>query len=302
MPFDLRSPLRVALPVGGALLAGALGVAAYTTHLLNRPMRRRWLDDYTFSPWELQVEHEPVEFVSEGLAIRGWWLPQPGSRQVIIGCTGHRGAKHELLGIGSGLWRSGNNVLLFDFRGRGASDGDICSLAFHEMADLRAAIEYVYSRVAEPRLGVIGYSMGAAVSLLVAAEEPRIQAVVADSSFASMRDVVTFAYQRHRLPATPVIHLADAINRRRYGYSYASVEPVRGVAAISPRPLLLIHGDQDRTIPVEHSRQLYDAAGEPKELWVVPGVGHCGGYFADRQAYVARVVRFFAEALGREAG
>lgn len=302
MPIELRHPLRVALPVGGALLAGALGVAAYTAHLLNGPMRHGELDGYTFSPWELQVEHEPIEFVSGNLTIRGWWLPCPGSQQVVIGCTGHRGAKHELLGIGSGLWRAGNNVLLFDFRGRGASDGDICSLAFHEMADLQAAVAYACGRMPDARLGVIGYSMGAAVSLLVAAQEPRIQAVVADSSFATMRDVVAFAYQRRRLPATPVIHLADAINRRRYGYSYASVEPIRSIGSISPRPLLLIHGDRDLTIPVEHSRQLFEAAGEPKELWIVPGVGHCGGYFAGRPEYVARVAAFFADALAEGAG
>jgi fermentation-respiration switch protein FrsA (DUF1100 family) len=260
-------------------------------------MRRGVLDAYTFSPWELQVEYEPVEFVSGGLAIRGWWLPQPGSQQVVIGCTGHRGAKHELLGIGSGLWRAGNNVLLFDFRGRGASEGDVCSLAFHEIADLRSAVEYVSARMPDARLGVIGYSMGAAVALLVAAQEPRIRAVVADSAFATMRDVIAFAYQRHRLPAVPVVHLADAINRRRYGYGYAAVEPIRTVAAISPRPLLLIHGDQDMTIPVEHSRRLLKAAGEPKELWIVPDVGHCGGYFAGRSQYVSRVASFFADAL-----
>src|SRR5918997_4748698 len=137
MKIYLHNPLRVALPVGGALAAGALGIAAYTAYHLNGPTRRRFVDGYTFSPWEVQADYEPVAFrAADGVTIRGWWLPYPGSDQVVIGCTRHRGAKHELLGIGSGLWRAGNNVLLFDFRGRGESDQGPFSLAFYEMADL----------------------------------------------------------------------------------------------------------------------------------------------------------------------
>ena len=296
-----RRSLRLALPLGGVLAAGALGVAAYTTRHLNGPTRRRHLQDYTFSPWELGVDYEAVEFQArDGVMIRGWWLPRPASKQVVIGCTGHRGAKHELLGIGSGLWRAGNNVLLFDFRGRGASDLAACSLAYHEMEDLQAAVDYVCGRLPEARLGVIGYSMGAAVALLVAAREPRLRAVVADSPFATMRDVIGHAFERRRIPTRPMLGLTGWVNRWRYGYCFDAVEPVEVVGAIAPRPILLIHGTDDSIIPVDHSRAIFAAAGEPKELWILPGVKHCGGYFADRSYYVARVVQFFARYLGTD--
>ncbi len=294
MRSRLRYPLRVVLPLGGALLSGALGVAAYATHQMNGPTRHRLRDHYTFSPYELDVDHEPVAFRAEGnVTLRGWWLPRPGSDRVVIGCTGHRGAKHELLGIGAGLWREGNNVLLFDFRGRGESDHAACSLAYHELADLQAAIEYARRRVPEARLGVVGYSMGAAVAILVAAQEPSIAAVVADSPFSSIKAVVGHAFARRRLPARPMLRLAESVNRWRYGYEWGAVQPLEAVAAIAPRPLLLIHGSEDRLIPLAHSEAIFANAGEPKDLWVIPGVGHCGGYFADRPEYVARVARFF---------
>ncbi len=298
MKLNLHHPLRVALPVGSALVAGALGIAAFTTYHLNGPTRQRFRDGYTFSPWEVQADHERVEFrAADGVTIRGWWFPRHESQQVVIGCTGHRGAKHELLGIGSGLWRAGNNVLLFDFRGRGESEGTACSLAFYELADLQAAVEYASRRLPQARLGVIGYSMGAAVALLVAAQEPRIAAVVADSPFATMRDVIGHAYQRRRLPARPMLGLAEAVNRWRYGYAFAAVQPVEVVKAIAPRPLLLIHGAADRLIPLRHALDIIAAAGDPKELWVVEGVSHCGAYFADRPAYVSRVAHFFERHL-----
>jgi len=292
-----RNPLRYALPVGGALLAGALGVAAYTAHHINGP-RRRNPAEYTFSPWEVQVAYEPVSFQTEdGITIRGWWFDQPHSANVVIGCTGHRGAKHDLLGIGSGLWRAGNNVLLFDYRGCGESDSAPQSLAHHEVRDARAALRYAQERLPHARIGVIGYSMGAAVSILLAAAEPTIRAVVADSSFATMRDVIAYAYQRRRLPTRPILDLTNAVTRWRYGYPFEAVRPLDAVSQIAPRPLLILHGTADTIIPVEHAHRLYAAAGEPKELWIFEGAAHCGGYFADRPVYVSRVAQFFAHAL-----
>src|SRR5947209_11575720 len=136
MIHRLARPLRYALPVGGALLSGAVGIAAYTTHVLHTPRRKTWQDEFIFTPWEVQVPHEPVEFPSEdGVKLRGWWFPREGTDSVVIGCTGHRGAKHELLGIGSALWRAHNNVLLFDFRSCGDSDPAPLSLAHNELQD-----------------------------------------------------------------------------------------------------------------------------------------------------------------------
>jgi alpha-beta hydrolase superfamily lysophospholipase len=289
--------LRYVLQVSGALLAGMLGVAAYTAHHISG-RRRSNSEEFTFSPWEVQIEHENISFTTEdGVTIRGWWFARPDSRRVIIGCTGHRGVKTDLLGIGSGLWRAGNNVLLFDYRGCGQSDHALQSLAHHELSDARAAVQYAQQRVADARIGMIGYSMGAAVAIQVAAVDPLIRAVVADSPFATMRDVVAHAFQRRRLPTRPTTELTDVLTRLRYGYRFHAVRPLDVVSRIAPRPLLIIHGTADLTTPVEHARWLYEAAGEPKELWLLEDVPHCGAYFIDRRAYVTRVAEFFAGAL-----
>ena len=279
-------------------MAGVLaGVAAYAARRISgpTPLQRRNLT-YTFTPFETGVAHEAITFAAaDGVRISGWWLPRPESTRVVIGCHGHRGSKDELLGIGSGLWRAGMNVLVFDFRGRGASDDSVCSLAYHEVADLRGAVQYAVDRLPAASIGVIGYSMGAAVSLLAAADEPRIKAVVADSSFAVMRDVVAHAITRRRLPTRPVLALADRFTHRQYGYRFDSVRPVDAIAHIAPRPVMLVHGANDTMITPRHAYQLYHAAQSPKELWLVSGVEHCGAYFLDRAHYVERMARFFAQ-------
>ncbi len=291
-------PLRLALPVGGIVLSGALSIAAYTARSLNTPRRKSEMDGFTFTPWEVQVPYESVEFVTEdGVTIRGWWFPRQESNQVVVGCTGHKGVKSDLLGIGSGLWRAGNNVLLFDFRGCGESDAASPSLAHNELPDARAAVLYAQRRLPGARLGLIGYSMGAAVAILVAATDSSIRAVVADSSFLGMREVVGHAFTRFRLPPLPMLGLTDTVNRWRYGYRFAAVRPLDVVRRVSPRPILLIHGEDDRIVPVEHARQLYDVAGEPKELWITAGTPHCGTYFDNREHYVRKVSDFFDRGL-----
>ena len=296
-PTSWRSAARYALPLSGALLGGALGVAGYTAYSLNRPRPRAWQEEFTFSPIEVQVPFEDVSFETvDGLTIRGWFFPRHETSHVAVCCTGHRGAKHELLGIGSALWRAGNNVLLFDFRGCGDSDPSPISLAHREVADALAAVRYVSDRVPNARIAMVGHSMGAAVAILVAATDPSVLGVVADSSFTSIRDLVAHHFQRHRLPPS-VVPLTDIVNRWRYGYRFAAVRPIDVVARISPRPLLFIHGMNDSLIPVEHTLRLYEAAGEPKELWLVDGARHVGAYFHDRTAYVRRVAEFVERAL-----
>jgi fermentation-respiration switch protein FrsA (DUF1100 family) len=122
--------------------------------------------------------------------------------------------------------------------------------------------------------------------------------VVADSPFTGIAEVVAAGITRYRLPPGIITRLADALTGWRFGYRFGDVRPIDAVAALSPRPLLIIHGEADTVIPVSHARLLYEAAGEPKRLWLFPGAEHCGGYFVHRPAYAARVTSFFAAHLG----
>ena len=149
------------LATGAALGVGA--VAGATAWTLNGP-RRPW-PNYTFTPFEVRAPSEDVTFTAaDGVSLAGWWLDQPASSTVVVCAHGHRGNKSDMLGIGSGLWRAGHSVLLFDFRGNGDSDDGPQSLAHHEQRDLSAALDLVRERRPDARIAVVSFSMGASTA------------------------------------------------------------------------------------------------------------------------------------------
>jgi uncharacterized protein len=286
----IQKGVLLGAPAAGASLAALAAWATARRITAPGPREQKFV-----TPWELEIPHEEVSFRTEdGLLLRGWWLPAPEPKRTVIALHGHRGARHHCVGIGAALWRRGANVLLFDHRGRGSSEGEFLSLGHFETLDALAAIEYVLSRAPRAPLGLIGYSMGAAVAVMSAARDDRVAAIVADSPFASERGVVR-AILRKR--ASHLCRPIAALTERWLPYDPGEVEPLREVAKIAPRASLFVHGLLDKTCDPGDSLKLHEAAGAPTELWLLERAGHCDAYFADREAYCERVAAFFEEHL-----
>lgn len=279
--------------VGLGLVVGA--AVGYSARWLSGPQRPP--RSYGFTPFEVGLPAEDVEFTSDdGVRLAGWWFDDPDAAVTVVCCHGHRGNRADMLGIGPGLFKQGFSVLLFDLRGNGDSDDGPQSLAHHERADLRAAVDWASARRPDTRIAVVAFSMGASMALLEAADDQRIEAVVADSAFATITDLAAGVLARYRLPSVPMVNLVDAWTRRRYGYGFGQVRPLDAIARIAPRPVLLLHGTNDAVIPYEHATWLAEAGGA--ELVTFEGADHCGGYFMDRPGYIDRVATFLRDALG----
>ena len=266
-----------------------------------------------FTPFETGVRYDDVRITAEdGTAMRGWLFLSEPRAPTILACGGYRGRRADLLGISSALWRAGFNVLLFDYRGHGERAPDDApspvTLGYRELADARASLGLLRSRFPQAPLGLIGFSMGAAVALMVAAREPSVRAVIADSPFTAQRDIVRYRVRRAagRFASTltqplgdAIVALADRRLQRRLGFRFADVQPLGDVTRLT-QPLLLIHGEADTEVPVEHSQRIARAAAEagvPLETWYVPTATHCEAYFLDRPAYCDRAVTFFRRHL-----
>ncbi|HEV2477651.1 MAG TPA: alpha/beta fold hydrolase [Candidatus Dormibacteraeota bacterium] len=264
------------------------------------PPRPVWLDDFTFTPFEFQADYEEVELVTaDGVNFGAWHFRQPGSPQTVIISGGHKGQRQGALGIAVALWRKGFNVVLYSYRGMPGSDRAPITFGIKEVLELQAAIAFARKRIPSARIGLLGYSMGAVVSLLGAAGEPGVQALVLDSPFSDLRRLLIESVRNtSKLPGRPFVWLAGLMFWVRTRCSLSSCRPLDVLSALEPRPLFFIHGGADAITNVSHSRRLYDAYRGPREIWIVQGAPHTGAYFADRPLYVERVAGFFARHLG----
>ena len=226
----------------------------------------------------------------------------PGhSHATIILTHGLGPDQNQMLPWASFLHQAGYSVLTYDTRARGKSGGTAVTLGALEQDDALGAVDYTASRhdVDHTRIGALGLSLGAAVTIMAAARDQRVRAVVADSAFSDANAAISSAvmFIAH-VPARPFAALTVAIAETRAGVNVDTIRPIDSVARISPRPIMLIHGLADTYISPANSVRLYAAARPPKELWLIPGAAHTDGYGVARSAYVRRVVSFFRRSLG----
>ena len=279
--------------VAGIGLVGAfsyLGAATYT-HPHRHPA--------TSTPAEVGLAYEDVRFISEdGLRIAAWYVPSTNRSAVILlhGLGGNRGGG---LRLARDLAAHGYGLIMLDLRAHGDSEGAVSTLGVLEVRDVRAAVDYLQTRpdVDAARITIYGGSLGASVAVLAAAEIPEIRAVVADSAFASVDWLV--GNQFGNLLALPpwMASLVVRWGNIQTGVDATRVAPVERVGRISPRPLMIIHGEADDFFSVQNARLMAEAAREPKEVWIVPGVGHTAVYATDPPGYVARVTAFLEKAM-----
>jgi pimeloyl-ACP methyl ester carboxylesterase len=184
--------------------------------------------------------------------------------------------RREVLDHALYLHQAGYDVLLFDWRGHGASDATEATLGIREHQDLGAAVDEATRRSDGP-IGVLGYSMGAGTAILYAADDPRIRALVLDSAYATIETSLDSAFTvlaEPKLPAFPFARVALLVGQLRTGLDAAELRPVERVAELSGRPLLFIVGADDTVLPPDETRRLFAAAEEPKALWEVVGASH----------------------------
>jgi fermentation-respiration switch protein FrsA (DUF1100 family) len=274
---------------------GCLSLARWRAMALVHPPRRKphiTPADHGIHTWE------DVAFASaDGTRLVGWFIPpDPGADgAAIVYLHGLGNNRSELLDQAAMLREHGYGGLLFDLRNHGDSGGTTTTLGYTEVEDLRGAVAYLLTRpeVSADRIGVVSQSMGSAVALRGAPDIPEIRALVVQSAFSSIEDNIAEGVKAFAgLPPFPFAPLVIWFCESETGLAIRLVRPIDEVARISPRPILFLHGELDPAIPVENAIRLYEAAGEPKELYVVPGAGHGGFLDVAPDACERRIVDF----------
>ena len=243
----------------------ALGIAGCTSTFFQ-PHRV-----LVHTPGELGLTFEELRLRAEdGVVLNAWYLPARGTPAATVLYL-HGNAENISTHFANVAWMpaAGFNVLALDYRGYGASEGSP-SLAGAQL-DIDAAMRALLERtgVDRRRIVLFGQSLGGALAIHYAAHgayRSSLRALVADSAFSDYR-----AITREKLAGFFLTWPFQWLPWLTVDNAYS---PAASVAALSPLPLLLIHGERDVVVPVEHARRLYALAREPKELWLVPEAGH----------------------------
>jgi uncharacterized protein len=247
----------------------------------------------SITPRDLRMEYENVSFeTADGLTLRGWHIPakKPNDKTVIL-LHGYPADKGNILPALAFL-QDDFNLLLFDFRYLGESDGNYSTAGAKEVEDLLAAIRFLKTR-AITEVGVWGFSMGGAVALMAIEKTPEIRAVVAESSYASLSEM---ALQLFRIPVVnyPIAYLIGFWAKLLLGIDVRDVSPAERIRN-SAIPILITHSSADAVIPFSQARLLQQAlANNPRaEYWFSEEFAH-GQLDAD---YHSRIRNFFQKHL-----
>jgi fermentation-respiration switch protein FrsA (DUF1100 family) len=231
-----------------------------------------------------------------GRPVHGWLVPGQPDRPGVLLLHGLWSDRRAMVPRAEFLHRLGYTVLLIDLQGEGESPGEVITFGHLESADARAAVEYLRSQVGGRPVGAIGVSLGGAA--LVLADRPLgLSAVVLESVYDTIGDAVDNRMSMTFGPAGP--WLSPLLVRQlpwRLHLTPDDLAPIRRIAALGA-PLLMLHGDLDQHTTLPQARRLFDAAAEPKQLWVLAGAGHVDLCEYAPQEYRRRVGDFLAERL-----
>lgn len=265
---------------------------------------REWYATFThlLEPRDAGLPQENLRITTgDGLKLDAWLVKQPSQASGTVICL-HGVGDCKIGGVPYAklFFEKGFNVLLYDSRRHGLSEGQYCTYGYHEKHDVSTVIDYLMSRkdVQAGKIGLFGTSMGAAIALQAAAIDHRIAAIVAEASFTNLRTIMV-DYQKRiiKLPWHFLRNVAMSRSQAIARFKAREVSPIEAVKQVHI-PILFIHGTDDSRIKTDYSRALYDNANEPKELLLVPEGDHTDLLNVGGSEYERRITAFFEKYLG----
>ncbi|MCH8854308.1 MAG: alpha/beta fold hydrolase [Planctomycetes bacterium] len=302
VPARTRIRLRLPLTIAWVLCYAALAYPFLMSYMQVHPPKRR---DHADPGTALRIGFQDVSWQSrDGTTLRGWFVPADASERTAIVCHGVMDSKSGMMPFIRALHEGGYNVLAFDSRGHGESEGWTVTYGRRESEDIIAAVDYLESHhpLAVRHAVGVGWSMGAASLILAAADDPRIEVLHVDAPYASTADMA-----RHIGSSMPAMlawwsyYAGLAIGSCETGSNLFALDTTAAAARIAPRPIMIVHGTADLIVPFEQGQKVYAAAGEPKSFKAVPGAGHCQTIAYEGRRYTDRMIEFLDDALSTSA-
>ena len=246
-------------------------------------------------PRDLGAESVGID-VPGGSTIRGWFAAgRPGGGAVLL-LHPLRGNRTSMLSRARFLHADGRAVLLIDLQAHGESPGKRITFGGREAAGVQAAVAYLRSREPNERLAVLGWSLGGAAALLGPGSRS-VDALILEAVYPTIEEAIADRLRIRLGGLGP--RLAPALTAQLplwTGLSADELRPIDMIAGV-PAPILVIAGEVDPRTTLAESRELFAAAQQPKELWIVPKAGHDDFHATHPREYESRVRAFLERYL-----
>jgi len=271
-----------------------IGVSTYTGWMLTHP-KRKSLPVFSAN---IVPEYRNISFkdIKDEINLKGWFFEVKGSNKTVILAHGYRQNRlqygEDTFVLIKFLLNQGYNVLTFDFRNCGESEGKLTTVGIYEKNDLLGAIEYA-KKLGSQQIVLLGFSMGAATSIVAGAESKDVDAVIADSPFSDLHEYLDDNLNAwSKLPSFPFNQTTFLSIKILEGLNPKEFSPKSVIKDISPRPVLLIHSKDDAFIPVSNSHELLNAGGSNVRLWETEGVNHVESFTKLTDEYLKKLGEF----------
>jgi fermentation-respiration switch protein FrsA (DUF1100 family) len=290
--LSLANPSRSGLWLRGALVAliVLLIPVVAALHPLHTVPKR--------TPAALGFDFQDVRFrTDDGVELAAWLVPHPRPRGNLIFCHGHGRNRGHVAALLPTFYDLGLNVLAFDFRGHGDSEGHTSAFGHLEVEDLLAAEAYLNRRCPGQPLLLAGVSLGAAVALQALQKMPNVRGVWSEGAFARFGNAVDYKFSPlPDLLRSPLVHFYYWLGWMDCGLWGPAVNPVgclQGVAV----PIFFCHGRRDELVPFAEGETLYQVYGGSKGHWWVDGASHYNVRQRNHREYLGRLRAFLEECL-----
>jgi alpha-beta hydrolase superfamily lysophospholipase len=237
-----------------------------------------------------------VSIPGVGHSIAGWWVDKGEGSPVILLLHTVRADRSTMVSRAQLLMKHGFSVLLIDLQGHGETPGEAITLGYRESADVVAAREWIKRTAPGRTIGVVGCSLGGA-SVLLAPQPSGFDAVVLEAVYPRISRAVENRIRIRLGFLAPVLTPLLLMQLEpRLHIAASDLEPIRSMGRLGA-PVLIIAGSKDERTTLGESRELFDAASQPKSLWVVEGARHQDLLAYDGRGYEAHVVGFLRATL-----
>lgn len=301
--FRRRNAIKLFIGLMFIIMISVILVSLYVGLKLTVPKR----DVLRDTPKNYGLIYEDISFKSkkDNVVLNGWWIPAQSDKilkvsdKTVIFSHGYGDNRAlydiSVMNLAKRLNLEGYNVLAFDFRAEGESQGKFVSVGEFEKYDLLAAIDFAKNNKSSKKINLIGWSMGATTSLLAAADSNDVQAVVADSPFAKLKDYLSenLPYWSG-LPDKPFTNVILSFLPIMRGVNLENVDATKAVSKFENKPLLLIHSKDDKAIPYSNTERIYEASDKKfTQKWITEKADHIRSYLIEKENYEDRIVNFF---------